>query len=202
MFENMAAFVLAEHMGDLTFVPPRGPSGDLRLLDPMGKPVMTRDGYICVSANTDAQAFALFDAIGRPELKNDPRFSSVKARPANVRAYFDIRAESFRTRTTAEWVEILAKADIPAARMHTLDSLVTDEHLADAEFFYEVDHPVEGKIVDMQFPNRFSAGGREDYRPPPLLGGDSVAILREIGYGSDDIDEMVKSGVTVDGRRT
>ena len=202
MFENMAAFVLAEHMGDLTFVPSRGQSGDLRVLDPMGKPVAIRDGYICVSANTDAQAFALFEAIGRPELKGDPRFSSVKARLANVRAYFDIRAESFRTRTTAEWIEILGKADVPAGRMHTLDSLVGDEHLADAGFFRKVDHPVEGKIVDMQFPNRFSAGGREDYRLPPLLGGDSVAILREIGYGSDDIDEMIKSKVTIDGRRT
>ena len=92
MFENVAAFVLAEHMGDLTFVPPRGKSGDARVLDPLAKPVATKDGYICVSANTDAQAFALFDAIGRPELKHDPRFSSVKARLANVRAYFEVRA--------------------------------------------------------------------------------------------------------------
>jgi crotonobetainyl-CoA:carnitine CoA-transferase CaiB-like acyl-CoA transferase len=200
MFENVAAFVLAEHMGDLTFVPPRGQSGDLRSLDPMGKPVPTRDGYICVSANTDTQAFALFDAIGRPELKSDPRFSSVEARRANVRAYFEVRAASFLTRTTAEWLEILAKADIPAGRMHTLESLVADEHLADTGFFREVDHPVEGRIIDMQFPNRFSAGGCSDYHPPPLLGGDSVAVLREIGYRSDDIDEMVKSKATFDGR--
>jgi crotonobetainyl-CoA:carnitine CoA-transferase CaiB-like acyl-CoA transferase len=202
MFENMAAFVLAEHMGDLTFVPPRGVSGDLRVLDPMGKPVQTRDGYISVSANTDAQAFAMFDAIGRPELKNDPRFSSVRARLANVRDYFDVRADGFRTKTTAEWVEILAKADIPAGAMHTLESLVEDEHLADAEFFREIDHPVEGRIVDMEFPNRFSAGGRTECLPAPLKGGDSIAILREIGYGDDAIDEMVKSRATIDGRRT
>jgi crotonobetainyl-CoA:carnitine CoA-transferase CaiB-like acyl-CoA transferase len=202
MFENMAAFVLAEHMGDLTFVPPRGQSGDSRVLDPMGKPVATRDGYICVSANTDAQAFALFEAIGRPELKNDPRFSSVPARLANVRAYFDIRAESFRTRTTDEWIEILAKADVPAGRMHTLDSLVADEHLADVGFFREIDHQAEGRFVEMQFPNRFSAGGRKDHHPAPLLGGDSVAILREIGYGGDDVDEMIRSNVTIDGSRT
>ncbi len=201
MFENMAAFVLAEHMGDLTFVPPRGRSGDLRVLDPMGKPVRTMDSYICVSANTDDQVFALFDAIGRPELKCDPRFSSVKARLANVRAYFDVRAESFKTKTTAEWVEILAGADIPAGPMHTLESLVEDEHLADAGFFREIDHPVEGRMLEMQFPNRFSAGGREDYLPAPLKGGDSIAILREIGYDDEAIDEMVKSKATIDGRR-
>jgi crotonobetainyl-CoA:carnitine CoA-transferase CaiB-like acyl-CoA transferase len=200
MFENMAAFVLAEHMGDLAFVPSRGGSGDLRVLDPMGKPIATADGYICVSANTDAQAFALFDAIGRAELKSDPRFSSVKARLANVRAYFDVRAESFRTRTTDEWIEILARADVPAGRMHTLDSLLADEHLADVGFFREVDHPVEGGIVDMKFSNRFSAGGREDYLPPPLVGGDNVAILREIGYGGEEVDAMLESKVTIDGR--
>jgi crotonobetainyl-CoA:carnitine CoA-transferase CaiB-like acyl-CoA transferase len=202
MFENMAAFVLVEHMGDMTFVPPRGGSGDLRVLDPMGKPVRTKDGHISISANTDAQAFAMFDAIGRPELKSDPRFSSVKARLANVRAYFDVRAESFRTKTTAEWVEILAKADIPAGPMHTLESLIEDEHLADAGFFREIGHPVEGRIIDMEFPNRFSAGGREEYLPAPLKGGDSVAILREIGYNDGAIDDMVKSKATIDGRRT
>jgi crotonobetainyl-CoA:carnitine CoA-transferase CaiB-like acyl-CoA transferase len=202
MFENVAAFVLAEHMGDLTFTPPRGPSGDARVLDPLAKPVATRDGYICVSANTDAQAFALFDAIGRPELKSDPRFASVKARLANVRAYFGVRAEGLRTRTTAEWLDILEKADVPAGRVHTLESLVDDEHLADVGFFRNMEHPVEGEIVDLAFPNRFSDGGRDDVRPAPLLGGDSVEILREIGYSGEEIDRLVKSKVTIDGGGT
>jgi crotonobetainyl-CoA:carnitine CoA-transferase CaiB-like acyl-CoA transferase len=201
MFENVAAFVLAEHMGDLTFRPPRGPSGDLRVLDPLGKPVATKDGYICVSANTDAQAFALFDAIGRPELKSDPRFSSVKARLANVRAYFEARAQGLRSRTTAEWLDILEKADVPAGRVHTLESILDDEHLDDVGFFRNVDHPVEGEMFDLAFPNKFSAGAREDFRPAPLLGGDSVEILREIGYRDDEIDALVRSQVTIDGRQ-
>jgi crotonobetainyl-CoA:carnitine CoA-transferase CaiB-like acyl-CoA transferase len=201
MFENVAAFVLAEHMGDFTFVPPRGKSGDVRVLDPLAKPVATKDGFICVSANTDAQAFALFDAIGRPELKSDPRFSSVKARLANVRAYFEVRAAGLRMRTTQEWLDVLEKADVPAGRVHTIESLTADEHLADVGFFRKVEHPVEGEIVDLAFANRFSAGGREDFRPAPLMGGNSVEILREIGYRNEEIDELVRSRVTID-RRT
>jgi crotonobetainyl-CoA:carnitine CoA-transferase CaiB-like acyl-CoA transferase len=200
MFENVAAFVLAEHMGDLTFVPPRGKSGDARVLDPLAKPVATKDGHICVSANTNAQAFALFDAISRPELKSDPRFSSVKARLANVRAYFEVRAEGLRRRTTAEWLDILEKADVPAGRVHTIESLVTDEHLADVGFLRAVEHPVEGEIIDLAFPNRFSAGGRDDFKPAPRMGGDSIEILMEIGYSGEDIDRLVKSKVTIDGR--
>jgi crotonobetainyl-CoA:carnitine CoA-transferase CaiB-like acyl-CoA transferase len=201
MFENLAAFVLAEHMGDMTFAPPRGPSGDARVLDPMAKPVPTRDGYICVSANTDAQAFAMFDAIGRPELKSDPRFSSVKARLANVRAYFDVRAEGFVARTTAEWVAILEEADVPAGPVHSIESLRDDAHLADVGFFRAIDHPVEGGMVACAFPNRFSGGGRDDLVPAPRLGGDSVAILHDVGLSDAEIDAMVKSGATVDGRQ-
>ena len=61
MFENMAQFVLSEHLGEGSFVPRRGESGDLRVLNPLGRPLRTKDGWICVSANTDAQAFAFFE---------------------------------------------------------------------------------------------------------------------------------------------
>jgi crotonobetainyl-CoA:carnitine CoA-transferase CaiB-like acyl-CoA transferase len=200
MFENMAAFVLAEHLGDRTFVPPRGESGDRRVLHPLGRPVATEDGWICVSANTDAQAFALFDAIGRPELKHDPRFCSVKARYANVREYFQIRAEGFRRRTTAAWLEILEKADVPAGPMHSFESLTEDAHLAQIGFFRHVEHPVEGEMIDMAHPNRFSSGLREDYGAAPLLGGDSIEILSELGYAESEIEAMVRGKTVIDGR--
>jgi crotonobetainyl-CoA:carnitine CoA-transferase CaiB-like acyl-CoA transferase len=197
MFENMAQFVLSEHLGERSFVPPRGGSGDARVLNPQGRPLRTRDGWICVSANTDAQAFAFFDAIGRPELKQDPRLCSVAARYANVDHYFAVRAEALKQRTTAEWLEILEKADVPAGPVHDFESLLEDAHLKEIGFFRKVKHPREGDMIELTNPNKFSTGLSSTSRLAPMLGGDSLTILSELGYDQAEIDEMRAANVVV-----
>ena len=200
MFENLAKFVLEEHMYLKTFVPALGETGDPRLIDPLNKPIPTQDGWICISANTNDQVFAYFDAIGRPELKTDPRFSNIPARFANVKEYFEIRMGALKGKTTAEWLEIFDRGDVPAMPYHTLDSLLEDPHLAEVGFFELKDHPTEGKTRSMRLPNKWSTGVRREWNPAPKLGQHSVEILREIGYGDADIDAMVAGGVTTDGR--
>ena len=200
MFENIAKAVLEEHMYLRTFDPPLGSTGDPRLIDPQARPLPTQDGWICISANTDAQAFAIFDAIGRPELKTDPRFSSIAARFRNTAEYFSIRAEGLKRKTTAEWIEILERADVPAMPFQTLEQLMDDPHLADVGFFERINHPTEGPIWNMALPNRISGGVRRDFRPAPKIGQDSVPLLRELGYGVTEIEKMIAGGATVDGR--
>ncbi len=200
MFENLVKFVLEEHLYLKTFEPPLGETGDPRLLDPLNKPLPTRDGWISLSANTDEQAFGLFDAIGRPGLKSDPRFSSVGARFANVKEYFRIRAEALKTKTTGEWLELLDRADVPAMPYHTLDSLLEDPHLKDIAFFELKDHPTEGRTRSMRLPNKWSSSTRRDWRPAPKLGQHSVEVLREAGYDDAAIESMIAAGATVDGR--
>ena len=202
MFENMAAQVLTEHMYLKTFEPPIGGTGDPRLLDPEGRPLPTKDGWVCISANTNEQAFAFFDAIGRPELKTDPRFNSIVARFRNVREYFRIRTEALQQKTSAEWLEIFERCDVPAMPYHTLDSLMEDAHLKEVGFFQTIEHPTEGRIVNMMVPNRLSGGTRRDFLPAPKVGQHSVEILREAGYGEAAIDAMIASGATLDGRIT
>ncbi len=200
MFENIVKAVLEEHMYLKTFDPPLGPSGDPRLLDAEARPLATRDGWICISGNTDGQAFAIFDAIGRPELKTDPRFNSVAARFKNTTEYFRIRAEGLLQKTTAEWLEIFDATDVPAMPFQTLDDLMQDPHLKDIGFFSRIEHPTEGRIWNMRLPNKLSGGVRRDFRAAPKIGEHSIEILREAGYGDAAIEAMVESKATVDGR--
>ncbi len=200
MFENLVKFILEEHLYLKTFVPPLGETGDPRLLDPLGKPIPTKDSWICISANTNDQAFAFFDAVGRPELKTDPRFSTIPARFAHVAEYYQVRMDELKKKTTAEWLELFDRADVPAMPYHTLDSLLEDPHLKDVGFFELKDHPTEGRTRVMRSPNKWSSGVRREWSPAPKLGQNSVEILREIGCSDTDIDAMIASGVTVDGR--
>ena len=191
MFENTAKYVLEEHLYLSTFQPPLGGMGDPRIFDPWAKPIPTKDGWICMAANTDQQAFAFFRAIGQPELKDDPRFRSVGARFQNVRDYFGLRSAALAQKTTAEWVEILEREDVPAMPYHTLESLVDDPHLKDVGLLRTVQHPTEGDIYEITPPNTLSCGSRTDYRPAPKIGQDTDDVLRELGYSTEDIEQML-----------
>ena len=191
MLENMASFVSSEHLGAATFDPPVGPTGDGRLLSPNYRPVPTKDGFVTVRPNTNAQAFAFFDAIGRPELKTDPRFDSAASRTKNAKAYFEVQATCLGHKTTDEWVDLFDKLDVPAARYNTIDELMTDPHLKDVGFFREEEHPTEGKIRRSKLANVFSGGAREEQLHAPLYGEQSREILAEHGYSKADIDKMI-----------
>lgn len=194
MFETMAAFVAAEHLGAATFDPPEGPSGDNRLLSPEYRPLPTRDGYITVAPNTNAQAFAFFEAIGRPELRDDPRFCSPVARTANAAAYFEVRVAGLQQRSTAEWLEVFSALDVPAARYNTLEDLLTDPHLADAGFWESEEHPTEGRLRRTRITNRFGGGMREEPLPAPRLGQHTREVLAEAGFSEAEVARMLDSG--------
>lgn len=198
MFETMAAFVLREHMGNMTFEPPIGPPGDARVLNADNRPVPTADGYIAISPNTDAQAFAFFDAIGRPELKTDPRFSSVARRTANSKDYYALRAGSLTGKTTAEWVDIFARVDVPSMRYNSLANLLDDPHLQDVGFLSQSEHPTEGTIRDIGLTNRFSGGTRSEHLPAPLLGENTFDVMRECGFDEAAIERAARANAVYD----
>ncbi|UHL63357.1 CoA transferase [Paralcaligenes sp. KSB-10] len=193
MLENMAAFVMAEHMYLRTFDPPLGGNFDPRVSDPQTRPIKTKDGYICLSANTDRQAFGFFDAIGHPELKEDSRFCSVAARFRHTREYFDLRSTALLEKTTQEWLGIFDELSVPAMPYNTLESLPDDPHIRDVGLFQPIRHPTEGDIWNIGLPNTLRNGASAEYSPPPALGADTQAVLKEFGIDADEIAALISS---------
>jgi len=192
MFETAAAFVLREHMGNMTFEPAIGPIGDARVLDKNNRPVKTLDGYISISPNTDAQAFAFFVVIGRPELKDDPRFSNVASRTKNSEAYYLLRSNSLANKTSAEWIVIFEKHDIPCMRYNSLEDLMIDPHLQEVGFIFEAEHPSEGMIKQLGLTNQFSGGVRTEFLPAPRLGENTLEVMQEFGFTTEEIETAVE----------
>ena len=198
MFETMAQLLLGEHLYGHAFEPPLAGLGYPRSLAPDRRPYETQDGYIAALVYTDRQWLIFLNIVGRSELLQDYRFIDMGSRTKYVKEVYAFIAEILKTRTTADWLDAFNRADIPAMPMQTLESLIDDAHLQAVKLFEMAEHPSEGKIRQMRNPTRWSATPLGAIRHAPRLGEHSREVLREIGYGEAQIEQLFKSGITVE----
>jgi crotonobetainyl-CoA:carnitine CoA-transferase CaiB-like acyl-CoA transferase len=154
-----------------------------------------KDGYVVVAARDEKFWRNLCDAVGRPDLKDDPRTIDNGTRVANRKFVVELLAEIFITRTKAEWIEILDEFEIPGAPVNDFAGVFSDPQIEAREMVKTYEHPTVGevryppspmKISDWQFPNR----------PAPMLGEHTREILSTLlGYSEGDIDRLVAGGV-------
>jgi len=196
MFETMAGFVMGDHMGGLTYEPPLDRGGYARHLSRDRRPYKTSDGYISVIVYNDKQWERFFEATGRNDLRRDPKFATFAGRATNIDTVYAELARIFETKSTAEWTELLNKADVPVMPMHDLESILQDEHLVATDFFPVVDHPSEGKIRSMRVSAKWSETPTEPARLAPRLNEHGLEVLREAGFSPDEIAALVRDGVT------
>ena len=194
MFETMAGFVMGDHMGGLTYDPPLDKGGYARHLSPDRRPYKTLDGYICVIVYNDKQWENFFKATGRDDLRSDPKFATFAGRATNIDVVYAELARILQTKTTAEWNEILEKADVPVMPMHDLESLLEDPHMVATGVFPVIDHPTEGRIRSMTPSARSSHTKVEPRRLAPRLGEQSPETFSEAGFSADEIAAMVRDG--------
>jgi crotonobetainyl-CoA:carnitine CoA-transferase CaiB-like acyl-CoA transferase len=195
MFETMLSFVLGDHLGGKVFDPPLDAGGYGRLLSPDRRPYRTKDGFVCTMIYNDRQWRAFCAAVGWPDLvSTDPRFASHATRTEHIDEVLAMLAEEFCTRSTAEWLDLLEKADLPVTPVHTLETVFEDPHLLATGFFEAEEHPTEGRLRRMAAPVTFSATPGGERAPAPRLGADSAAILAEAGYDEAGIAALLQSG--------
>jgi len=192
MFEGVASFTLAEHQYGAIFSPPMTPPGYPRVLSPHRRPQPTADGYICLLAYTDAQWDRFWDLVGRPEMKDDPRFLTVNTRLNHVDSLYGESGRELVKKNSAEWLDLLRRTEIPCGPVNTLEDLKTDPHLSATGFFRPFEHPTEGgmEIPDTAF--RFDRAALPVRLGQPRLGEHTEALLAEAGFDAGEIAEIVE----------
>jgi crotonobetainyl-CoA:carnitine CoA-transferase CaiB-like acyl-CoA transferase len=181
MFETMAAFMLAEHANGAMFDPPLGPAIYPRAVAPNRKPYPTKDGHISALVYNDKQWAAFIQAVNPPWAGE--HFDSLEKRARQIDKVYALLGETFRERTTSEWLELLRSRDIPCAPIRSLDELFDNPHLNQVGFFETVETP-NGPVRFPGPPTWFSQTPGRVAGPTPRLGAHTEEVLEELGIAS------------------
>ena len=195
MMETMVDFTLVEHLYGYNFIPPKAPPIYPRQSSPNRRPYKTLDGYIAVLPYNDNQWLRFFKMVGKEDILNDKKFSSLKSRNENIDLLYSLLSKELEKKTTVYWVENLKKNDIPAMNVNTPESLFEDEHLKNTQFFKVNNHPTEGKLLYTSFPVDFNEDHNSETIHAPNLGEHTEEILNELGYTKADLKKLASDGV-------
>lgn len=193
MFESMASLILADHMQGMTFEPSLGPPVFQRYAS-IRRPFRTSDGHISMMVLTDRQWCNFFSTVGRLEIMQDERFNTMANRSAHIEQLYSIVSEILSKKTTAFWINTFEAADIPVAKIETIESLLEHPHVVKSEFIETVEHPTEGKIRSLGRTSKWSGTQPEPTRLAPRLGEHSREVLIELGYSEAQIQALFASG--------
>jgi len=187
MFETLTAFTMTEHLCGSLFDPPLGPTGYARALAAERRPYATQDGHVAAMIYTDRHWRAFFAAIGDPEWSRDPMFASLRSRTENIGMVLGRLADELATRTTAEWMNLFQKAELPAMPILSLENLLHDPHLEAVGFWHK--HATADGRLRMPFGvPRFSATPGAPGDAGAALGAHTWEVLHEAGLDDDAIE--------------
>jgi len=192
MFETMAAFTLVEHFRGAALEPPRSEMGYSRLLNPNRRPFQSADGWIAILPYTDGNWRDYFNAIGQPELMQDPRFATHNARTEHSETLYGIVKETACLKTTEEWIAYCDAHSIPCNPVLDIADLQHDPHIQAVDLMPLVDHPSEGPYRLVRDPVTYDTMDNGLRRHAPVPGEHTDEILRELNWSDEQIGAINK----------
>lgn len=142
----------------------------------------TKDKYIIIAAGHEDAFRKLCKTIDRPDLPENPLFTTNEARVKNQQLLKDEISSALSAHTAAEWLAILRGAGLACGPINSIEDVVNDPQVAARNMIVEVDDPAAGRVKLFGCPIKMSAF--EDphlRRTAPELDGDRERILKELG---------------------
>jgi crotonobetainyl-CoA:carnitine CoA-transferase CaiB-like acyl-CoA transferase len=192
MFELMAAFSLSEHMSAATFED-KGKVGYVRVISPSRRPYKTKDGWVGVLPYTQRNWTKILAEIGRGDVAEFDWFKNATERSRRVDELYDILAVALVDRTTAEWLAIFERLDIPSQPVRLPNDLIDDPHLNDVGFFKTNFGGATPVMRTLRQAVNVEAVEASPDLAPPLLGADTADVLREAGCSEAEIAAALPS---------
>jgi CoA:oxalate CoA-transferase len=156
----------------------------------------TEDGHVAIICVVEAHWTNLLAAMGREDLKADPRFATNATRVANLAAT-DAAVEAWTmSKSKDEVFAATQRHRVPSAPVRNLREVMHDPHMHERGMLEWLDHPELGRIVVPTSPLRFHGADKVPTTPSPGIGDHNAEIYRDwLGLSAAEIDELSAAGV-------
>jgi crotonobetainyl-CoA:carnitine CoA-transferase CaiB-like acyl-CoA transferase len=154
----------------------------------------TSNGYIMLSAMRPHHFKALFDLIGRSDIADDPQLQGHEARIRNAPRIVKALQEEMPKKTTEEWVALLQPKEVFCERVNNYSDYLEHPHVKESGAVDWIEQDGFGRMPVANIAGLPRASEHPPQQHAPHVGEDGPDILRELGYGTGEIDAMFKRG--------
>lgn len=152
--------------------------------------------FVVIAAASDPVFRRLASVIGKPELGEDPRFATAVARAENEDDCDALITDWTRSRSVEEIEHDLLSANVPAARIYTMEDIFDDPHFEDRDMLVEVEDPALGDVTLAGIVPKLSGTPGEIWRAGAQCGEDTYEVLtQELGFSPDQINQLENSSI-------
>jgi succinate--hydroxymethylglutarate CoA-transferase len=159
----------------------------------------TKDGrYMFIAANNNRQFTAFCKRIGRPEMSTDDRFNTNDGRVENRDELVRLINEHFSTKNLSEWLEIFEGSGLPYGAINDVSEALTHPQAEARNMVEEIDDftsATQGLLKTIAPAVKFAGMEMKARRNPPLLGEHTEEVLKEMGYGEEELALLRTDGI-------
>ncbi len=156
----------------------------------------TTDGYVVLNAPGDHHFRSILDVMGRPDLKDDPRFLTRTSRVQNFEAVDELIENWTKTRPRDEIAQRMLAEKVPCAPVRPLSEVMVDENMHARGSLQWIDHPELGRVVLPHSPLVFEGTSRRPIEPSLPLGASNAAVYGDwLGHSPEELAAFKAEGV-------
>jgi crotonobetainyl-CoA:carnitine CoA-transferase CaiB-like acyl-CoA transferase len=152
--------------------------------------------FVVIAAASDPVFKRLATVIGKPELGEDPRFATAVARAENEDDCDALITDWTRSKTVEQIENDLLAANVPAARIYTMEDIFDDPHYRDRGMLVDVEDENLGDVTLPGVVPKLSGSPGSIWRAGAQCGEDTREVLEdELGLSGEEISQLEQNSI-------